>query len=157
MQEQEIGFGWNATMGGFACPNIHTVPVVVSRLPMPYTACLGSAEGREIAGPQRLHQCDNNEMPIRCGLAKTRSAVLPGMFGSDRVMPMSTRGMVFLELWMERHLAGAKDAAEQAQRCASDALNAAVSMREMEEEVGPLETFIAAALAQPGQWRGRDN
>lgn len=62
---------------------------------------------------------------------------------------MSSRGMVFLELWMERNLAGPGDAAELAQRCAADALKAAVSMREMEKEAGPLEAFIAAALAHP--------
>jgi len=54
---------------------------------------------------------------------------------------MSKRGMDFLELWMERNMAGVGDA---------DALTGGISKQEIEEEAGhPIEAFIAAALAHP--------
>lgn len=41
------------------------------------------------------------------------------------------------------------NAAELAGRCAAAALKDGITREEMEEEAGPLETFIAAALAHP--------
>ena len=61
---------------------------------------------------------------------------------------MSKRGMDFLKLWMGRHLAGPGDAPGLALRCAAVALPLGISLQEIEEESGPLETCIAAALAQ---------
>ena len=47
---------------------------------------------------------------------------------------MTKRGMDFLELWMERHLAGTGDAAWLARGCAADALTGGIIMEEIEED-----------------------
>lgn len=62
---------------------------------------------------------------------------------------MSKEAMDFLELWMAANVKAGGKSAELATRCAADAMKGGLTGEEIEEEAGPIESFIAGALAHP--------
>ena len=62
--------------------------------------------------------------------------------------------MDFLEFWMQAKVNAGGNAAQLARRCTADAMKGGITREQMEEEAGPLETFITGALAHPADGGG---
>ena len=58
---------------------------------------------------------------------------------------MTRRAVDFVTEWMSRHLAGGIDARSLAQQLEIDATLVGIARSDMEEDVGPLEDFVAHA------------